>query len=64
MSWLAQNHFIAAVIAAVVCNGWVFWVTAQAYLDSLQSDIARVNYHIRIKEQCEQAAYEDQQEEI
>lgn len=64
MSWLAQNHTLAAIIAAVVCNGWVFWVTAQAYLDSIQADIARANYHIRISQEIAQAVDEDEKEEI
>lgn len=64
MSILAENHTICAFIAAVVCNGWVIWVTAQAYIAGIQADIARANNRLRISQECQRLVADDEDEEI
>ncbi|NRA50826.1 MAG: hypothetical protein HRU12_16975 [Phaeodactylibacter sp.] len=64
MNFLADNHTLAAIIAAIVCNGWVIWVTAQAYIAGIQSDIERANYRMRINQECQALIAEDEKEEI
>lgn len=60
---MTNNELVTAIIAATACNGWVIWVTAQAYITGIQSRIANANYRLRISQALADAAAEDEKQE-
>ena len=61
--WANENHFVLAVIAAVVCNGWVLYVSFTAHISMVQARIAAANYRLRIASQFTEAVDEDEHDE-
>ena len=61
--WVNDNHFWLAVLAAMVCNGWVMYVSFTVYIANVQAQIAASNYRLRIASQFTEAVDEDEYDE-
>jgi len=58
------NHEIpAAIIAALVMNGWVVWVTFQAFVAGLQANIAAANARMQAASRFDAVIFEDKMKE-